>query len=110
MGRLNHGCRRYPSEAIFIEKICSNFSDAGFAREYSSPERSRSKRTYVVSRIVGRESLLIDGFENCQRLLVWASQEVCATGAVVGELGLESLAKSELNFLDIILKLLRALH
>ena len=64
----------------------------------------------MVSRIVGRESLLIDGFEDCQRLLVRASQEVCAARAIVGELGLQALAKSELNFLDVVLKLLRALH
>ena len=64
----------------------------------------------MISRIVGRESLFIDGFEDCQRLLVWTSQEICATGTIVGKLGLQALAKTSLDFLEVVLKLLRALH
>lgn len=101
---LHHSCRRHSWEAVLVEKVRSHFSDTCFSWEHSSPEWTWPEGTHMVSRVVGRESLLVDWFEYCKCLFRGTSQNISSTRAVISEPGLETLSETTFDIHDNSLK------
>ena len=107
---LNHGCGGHPRKAVSVQKVGGYLSDTGFSGENSSPKGLRSKATNVVSRIVGREGLLVNWLKDSKGLLGDTSHEVRAACAIVSKLGLQSFLEAQFDVSDCRLQLLGALH